>query len=295
MTSKEKEISALFYLMEDPDDEVFETVANRILRYGKDIIPQLEQLWESTIDESVRVRVENLIHRACFQEVQEGLAGWAKEKDGSLLDGAFWVARYRYPDLNTDLLRSEVEQIQKNVWLELNHYLSPLEQINVINRILYDYYKIKGEDIINKLPDLFYFNHLLESKHGNSFTLGILYLTICEALDIPVFAVSLPRQFILGYFDSIYHFSTPEVHPISFVQFYIDPSDGMVYTTKDIEVYLRKINASPSDDAYIKPLRAQQVIYKMLDELSQSYELQREDIKSEEIRQLQKILEPYMD
>ena len=39
-----REISALMNLIDDPDKEVFETVSNRIVSYGKIIIPNLEHL-----------------------------------------------------------------------------------------------------------------------------------------------------------------------------------------------------------------------------------------------------------
>jgi hypothetical protein len=47
----EKEIKALFTLIDDPDEEVFNTIQNRLLVYGSPIIPDLENLWENTLDE----------------------------------------------------------------------------------------------------------------------------------------------------------------------------------------------------------------------------------------------------
>ena len=46
-----REISALFHLMDDPDEEVFTTVSDRILTFGKNIIPNLEHLWETRSEE----------------------------------------------------------------------------------------------------------------------------------------------------------------------------------------------------------------------------------------------------
>lgn len=276
--------------MDDPDLEVFETVAGKLLDYGKEIVPHLEHLWESTTDKILQSRIENLIHRVLFQDLLLDFSKWVKDEKGSLLNGALWVARYRYPELDAEAVQAAIEQIQKNVWLELNHYLSPLEQVNVINSILYSYYKINGEENVNKSPDLFCLNHLLESKSGNSFTTGILYLTICEALDIPVFAIDLPRQFILGYFDSLYHFQTPNTNPVQTIQFFVDPVNGMIYTQNDVKLYLKKILATPND-SYMKPLSPKQIIAKMLFELANTYSIHQEDDKAEEIRQLLKILE----
>ena len=39
-----KELSALFTLIDDPDEEVFGAVSEKIIDYGKNIIPSLEHL-----------------------------------------------------------------------------------------------------------------------------------------------------------------------------------------------------------------------------------------------------------
>ena len=53
-----REISALFYLIDDPDDDVFSTVSERIVSFGRHIIPNLENLWENTPDGDVQERIE---------------------------------------------------------------------------------------------------------------------------------------------------------------------------------------------------------------------------------------------
>ncbi|MEI9933362.1 MAG: hypothetical protein WDM71_00550 [Ferruginibacter sp.] len=40
-----KEITALFHLIDDPDQEVYNTISDKIISFGKGIIPNLENLW----------------------------------------------------------------------------------------------------------------------------------------------------------------------------------------------------------------------------------------------------------
>lgn len=284
-----KEISALLHLVDDPDSEVFETVASRLLRYGKDIIPNLEQLWENTEDETVQYRIEILIHRALFKDLQQEFLQWVQEPGSTLMDGAIILAKYRYPDLDKRTVYHLFEQIKRNVWLELNYYLSPLEQINVINSILYSYYKLQGQEIINRDPNLFFINHTLESKQGNAFSIGVLYLAVCESLDIPIFAVNIPRQFVLGFFDNLYHFLSPDSAPVQTIPFYIDPINGLVYVQNDVNVYLKKIKA-PADERYFLPMNAKEIMGRMLEELALTYEYAKEEDKAAEIKQLGDIL-----
>ncbi len=285
------EIKALLQLVDDPDNEVFNTVADRLLHYGKEIIPNLEQLWETTENEEVQYRIENLIHRALFAQLQDELVAWAKDTAASLFKGALIVAKYRYPDLNIASMMKQLDQIRRNIWLELNNYLTPLEQINVFNSILYSYYKLQGHEISDRDPNLFFINHTLESKQGNAFTIGVIYLALCELLDIPIFAVGLPRQFVIAYFDTLYHFYTPKTDPVQTIQFYIDPVNGMVYTQNDVEVYLKKINAG-REERYFQPLNNKQIIARMLEEMAQTYDYIQDKEKAKEMQQLIALLDP---
>ena len=284
-----KEITALLRLIDDPDGEVFDTVAEKLLHYGREIIPNLEQLWEVTADEDVQERIEFLIHRVHFQNLQAEFLEWSKAKQPELLRGAILVAKYQFPDLNIPSILAQFDQIRRNIWLELNNYLTPLEQVNVLNSILYNYYKLQGHELTEREPKYFFINQVLESKQGNAYSLGVLYLALCELLDIPIFAVELPRQFVFAYIDTLHNFFSQEDEGIQQVQFYIDPLNGMVYTQKDVDVYLRKINASDRDQ-YFAPILAKRVIYKMLEELALCYRYKREDEKADEIQQLMNIL-----
>ena len=284
-----KEITALLRLIDDPDDEVYDTVASTLLNYGKDIIPKLEQLWETTPDESVQERIEMLIHRVHFNDLQHDFMEWARSPQPELLRGAILIARYQFPDLNVRAILTQFDQIKRNIWLELNSYLSALEQVNVFNSILYNYYKLQGHELTDRDPKYFFINQVLESKQGNAYSIGILYIALCEMLDIPIFAVDVPRQFIFAYIDTLHSFMTPDSEGIRQIQFYIDPTNGMVYTQQDVDTYLRKINAHEKE-RYFTPLLTKRIIYKMMEELALCYRYRREDTKADEIQQLMQLL-----
>lgn len=283
-----KEITALLRLIDDPDDEVYDTVASKLLNYGKDIIPNLEQLWEVTQDEGVQERIELLIHRVHFQDLQDDFLEWSRAKEPELLRGAILVARFQFPDLNVPAILAQFDQMRRNIWLELNNYLTPLEQVNVFNSILYNYYKLNGHELTEREPKYFFINQVLESKQGNAYAIGVLYLALAQMLDVPIFAVDLPRQFIFAYIDTLHSFVAP-AKGIQQIQFYVDPISGMVYTQKDVDTYLRKINAYGREE-YAEPLSAKRVIFKMMEELSLCYRYRREEQKADEIQQLMRLL-----
>ena len=136
-----KEISALLHLIDDPDDEVYNTVSEKIISLGKEIIPNLEHLWETTADEYTQERIEMLIHGLHFRELQEDVNAWANDKEHDLFTGALLVSRYQYPDLNIDKLRQYINDMYFDAWLELREDMHPHDQIRVLNQVFFDKYK----------------------------------------------------------------------------------------------------------------------------------------------------------
>ncbi|MCF8449434.1 MAG: transglutaminase-like domain-containing protein [Taibaiella sp.] len=290
----DKEINVLLQLIDDPDVEVYDTVAARLIGFGKEIIPRLESIWGATPDQVVQERLEILIHRVYFNDLQQELMEWNRSKHPELLRGAILIAKYRFPDLNVPALLTQFDRIRKNIWLELNNYLTPLEQVNVLNSILYNYYKLQGHELTERNPAHFFINQVLDSKQGNSYSIGIIYLAVCEMLDIPVFAVDVPRQFIFAYIDTLHSFFSHDPDGVQQIQFYIDPISGMAYTQNDLEVYLRKINATDRGSNF-KPLSTRRIIYQMLEELSLCYRYKQDDAQADDLQQLMKIIDIGID
>ncbi len=44
-----RELEALMNLLEDPDTQVFDTVSNRLIELGEDVVNPLERRWELTL------------------------------------------------------------------------------------------------------------------------------------------------------------------------------------------------------------------------------------------------------
>ena len=284
-----REIEALLMLADDPDDYIFNTVADKLINYGREIIPKLEDVWERTEDTLLQERMELLIHRVYFNDLQGEFKAWNESDKHDILTGAILIAKYHYPDLNVPATLQQFDQIRRNIWLELNNYLTPLEQVNVINSIIYNFYKLEGHELTERNAQYFFINSVLESKKGNAFSLGVLYLALCDVLDVPVFAVDIPRQFILAYFDTLYSFFSVNPSGIEQIQFYVDPIGGMAYTQNDIDSYLKKINATDGYKYFVR-LSNRAVIQKMLEELRQCYRYQNQEGKANEIGQLITIL-----
>jgi regulator of sirC expression with transglutaminase-like and TPR domain len=285
-----REINALLHLIDDPDEEVFGAVSNRIIDFGKGIIPNLENLWENTIAEDVQVRIELLIHRLHYRDLTEEIGQWSKNIHHDLLTGALLVARFQYPEMATTQVYQDIEKLRRNIWLELNTYLTPLEQVNVLTSILYNYFNIKGTEVAYQQPEEFLINKQLESKRGNAIANGILYLVLSELLDIPVRAINIPKQFVLSYFKTDYDFSRHTENFMYKSEFFIDPISGQVFTHKDVETYFKRINVPPVT-SYFKPLNNKRIIQLLLEEFSKCFSEEKDQYKKTELLALANLLE----
>ena len=288
--SEPQEIYALFTLIDDPDEEVFSTVENRLISYGTGIIPNLENLWEQTISENVQERIELIIHKLHYKDLTNEFINW-KNGDAELLFGALLVSKYQYPEMAAATPLQEIEKMRRNVWIELNSYLTPLEQVKVMESILYNYYKLKGGEIAYTRPNEFLIHKLLEGKKGNAITTGILYLVLCEMLDIPVKVINIPQQFILAYFSPQLtgKWNTDGAHFDDQIKFYIDPSSGAAYSHQDIDTYLNRINVAPAA-SYFKPMSNKKIIRLLLEEFSKSFDDLEHGYKKDELMSLIKII-----
>jgi regulator of sirC expression with transglutaminase-like and TPR domain len=285
-----QEIKALFNLIDDPDEEIFSSVSNRIVSYGRGIIPNLENLWENTLGEDIQERIELLIHKLHFTDLTEDFLRWKNSSYQDLLTASLLVAKFQYPDMPTANVLQEVEKLRRNVWLELNNYLTPLEQINVLTSILYNYYGLKGTEVGYQNPDEFLINKLVETKRGNAITNGVLYLLLSELLDIPIKAINIPRQFVLAYIKPDFMQADLGNETLEFkADFFIDPISGQVFTHKDVENYFRRVSVPPVA-SYFKPVSHIRVIQTMLEEFSKCFDNEKDSYKQKELLSLATLL-----
>jgi regulator of sirC expression with transglutaminase-like and TPR domain len=287
---QDKEISALFSLIDDPDEEVYGAVSNRIADFGRSLIPNLEHLWETTPNEQVQQRIESLIHRLQLQDLQNDLLAWKTSAHPDLLAGALLCTRFQYPDLTIAPVLSELEKLRRNVWLELNNYLTPLEQINVLTSILFNYYGLKGKSKDYSRPEEFLLQTVLSSKKGNAFGNGLIYLLLCEGLDIPIRAIRIPGQFVLAYFKPVVQPEGQRMKAVEKIEYFIEPASGQVFTRKEVDGYFKKMDIEPTP-AYFSPLNNIDTIALLLTELANCFDNEAERHKKDELLALAKLLE----
>ncbi len=239
----EKEFKALITLLDDNDNEVYSHVSDKLFSLGVEGIPLLESAWETSENQVIQTRLEDLINKIQFSNVKDRLIKWIDKGGEDLLEGALLVSKFQYPDLDEFKVTQKVESISKNVWIELNPALSPLEEAHVINHVFFQLHGFFGHQTAQLDADLGYLNNLLDSKKGNSLSLSILYLILAQKNDLPIYGVNLPYHFIMAY--SRKHLTDEELaanDQEKSVMFYINPlNKGIAFSRSEITHYLEQM------------------------------------------------------
>ena len=282
----DKKIKALLQLLDDPSNEVFNHVSQSILKHGEDIIPELEKAWETSLNEVLQERIENLIQEIQFSSTQKQLIEWKENNSTDLLYGAYLIAKHQYPDLKYNSILNSFNKIKQDAWLEISTNLTALEKVRVLNNVFYKIHEFSGNSTNFFAPQNSYLNHVFETKKGNPLSLGIIYISLAQQLDIPIYGVSMPRNFILAYLDE-FSVNNPDNEEILF---YINPyNKGVVLGKREIDYFLKQ-QKMESKESYYKPCTNIEIIKNLILNLIYSYEKLGYPEKVEAMKQLYNII-----
>lgn len=283
-SDKHKELKALASLLDEPDPRVYEQIRNKIHAYGIEAIPVLESAWEASFDPFLQERVIKIIHMIQLDDLYAEISSWAQLGSDDLMKGFMLAARSQYPDLDKEKIIKNVGQLVQDVWLELNDNLTALEKIKVVNHILFDVHKFRGNKSNMKNPENLYMNVLLETKKGSPLSMGILYIVITRSLKLPVYGVDLPNHFVLAFMDK--GRDEAEVSSGDHALFYINPFNrGTLFTHNEIEAYIKQMKL-PHNDLYFSPCNNLTIIKRVFGELIVLYEGLGNTTKAEELKKL---------
>ncbi len=287
---KIRKMEALVSLVDEPDPSVFADISQSIEGFGDDIIPILENAWETHYQPHIQKRIEDLIHIIQYRKVCVDLENWIEKGATDLLEGCLIVARYQYPNLKEHEIEFELARIRKDIWIELNENLTALEQIRVFNYVFYEMHGFKGNTENYHAPDNSFLNKVLENRSGNPLTLSIIYMLVAQSLDLPVKGINLPEHFVLAYTGASIDPDTYEYRGNQ-VLFYINVfSHGTVFSQKDIEQFLKQLNQEPKP-AFFNPCSNTDIVMRMIYNIINAYQKSNENGKLEEVRNLARLFE----
>jgi regulator of sirC expression with transglutaminase-like and TPR domain len=258
-----KNLTALLSLLKDPDPATFETIADSLTLD----IPTLENLWRQADDEIALSRLDLLIHQARFKKLEKALDEWQKNRGLDIVEGACLLASYQFPDLSFKEVEDEIAKLAKDVWMELNGEMTPLETVDVINRVLFEKHGFQADEIVESVTSLnhIFINDVLRSKKGSRTGLGLIYLGVANRLAIPIFPSMLPFGLILAWEND------NEIDQS--IDFYIDPFEkGKILDKQHFINYMVQQNLPLMPELFY-PCSIESSIILVINDLMMRYEI----------------------
>lgn len=269
----EGEFKALIRLLDDEDEEVTSHVWSKLMSLGTSGVERLEAEWMQANDPEMQRKLEEVINRIHHKAVAADLLDWRKEGGRDLLRGWFLVSKFQFPDLDYQKYRNEVNRLVNKTWLELNNQMDPFQKIKVINHILFKMEGYGPHTARPNFPHNSHLNYLIDHQQGNAVSLSLLYLNICQQLDMPVSGVILPGYFILIYKDDRQ-------------EFYIDVlNGGHVFNRSKLEGYLKQVNV-PEKHSYFTATSSIYIVLNLIRTIMNDYAANDKPDKVAELEEL---------
>jgi regulator of sirC expression with transglutaminase-like and TPR domain len=285
-------LQALIALMDDPDEQVYAHVRDRVLEIGPAAIQELQTSWEeSDFGLLFQSRIENLIHEIQFEQCKTELTSWYASSTKDLLKGALIVAKYQYPFLEEKSVVDFIERMRRDCWLEINPNMTAFEAVRIINKVIFEQYGFVGNSKNYNSSSNSYINTVIEARKGNPLSLSLIYSIIAQKLELPIYGVNLPNHFILAYMDNngtnLFMSNGNEYG----VLFYINTfSKGSIFQKEDIQQFLQSIQVA-QDASHFQPCSNSDIIRRMLTNLIAAFQQVGSQEKVNELCELRSLLD----
>lgn len=292
------EIHSLIYLLDDQDEEVIKNVQQRIISFGKEVIPFLQ---DSILHDQNALRIERLgyvINQIEEFDLVRELKEWKQLHHNDLLKGMAIIDRLGNPNSNYHEINQRIEAIKLDAWLELNDELTSFEKIKVLNHILFQTHELSGTNENYHAPKNSFLSNVLKQKHGNPISLSIIYMIVAQRLSIPVYGINMPQHFMLGYQDHlglqiIQRFNDPseiDDEVLEGIMFYIDSfNEGKIHSESSLRQFLQQIQIDPKPE-YFKICSHLEIIQRVIRNLIFAYTKKEDHQKLEVLKMMMSTL-----
>ncbi len=285
----DNKIKSLIHLLEDEDEQVYQLIYAQILEMGSELMPYLLDAEDRSINPMLSDRLKEIYNELNLRDAIADFQDWKEHNSKNLFQGLIILAKYQYPRLEMRKVSEIVNKIRQDLWLEVNDNLTALEKVRIINHLFFDVYNFRGDTKDYYAPENSFINDVLMRKKGNPLNLSAIYSIIAQSVNIPIYGVSMPRNYMLVYVEKLYSQPLNKIQS-SDILFFINPFNrGEIHSLNDIKNYLRRIKVEPKEDFYL-PCSNIVTIRRSLNNLINIYTKQGETKKAEGFRSLLGVL-----
>ena len=110
--------------------------------------------------------------------------------------------------------------------------------------------------------------------------LGLIYAELARRLDLPIYGVNLPRNFVLCYYDQDFQEDS------NGIMFYINPSDkGGVLGLKELKLFLKQLQIEERS-FYFTPCSNINIMERLIINLGYAYDRSGQSERAAQLKEL---------
>jgi len=255
----DREIFALYSLLDDPQPAVRDAVRDRVVELGDEAVSPLRMLARTHNQHSDRV--EELVDEIRMTHTLRRLADLRFNSffNADLEEGAFIIARYGYPDMNVEGYRRRLSDMAADIRILAGSRSTPIDRFMRLRSYLFNELGFVGNQHDYYNPDNSYFNKVIDFRRGIPITLSVLMMLVGNRLDLQLNGIGMPMHFLVQYDDGSR-------------MFFVDPFNaGMIITSEQCRALLSTngIELSPS---MLQPVEIKEILERMWRNLLLSYQ-----------------------
>ena len=273
----ETQIRALVRLLADEDHRVAQTIAGKLVEVGERAVPVLR---EAEIEQpAMAERIRQVLADIHGQQIEAEFHTLSASDDASLdlETGAFLIARFAFPVLDTQPYRRTLDAMATEVSQRLGRKVSGEETVKTINRYLFVEQGFSGNTTQYYDVENSYLNKVLERRTGIPISLSAVYLLIAKRLELPVFGVGMPGHFLVKYDTGRY-------------RIFVDSfNGGALLTQRDCARFLEQAGYG-LDERYLQKTSPRTMLIRMIKNLVAIYNKMDETGKSRQLTRFIEIL-----
>lgn len=260
-----KQLAVLERLLDDPSPIVREALITEIKAAGDDGLLWLEDLTKkkdlATHAKSLlsHLRTSELAARHFIEHIKGGIQ--------DLEEACLLFERVIHPTLADNAYEEELDHLAERTRELITEPLTVQDKCRLLCRVIFGEEGYRGAQESFSKPDSSLLSTVIKSHRGIPISLCLIYLLVAQRLSLPIQPVGLPGRFMVGIFKNN--------NPI-----FIDCYEGGTFRTRS-EIQLMLLNNHlPADDAFLKPISAEQTIARCCRNLVSQFEANGDDKNS---------------
>jgi len=247
----QREIEAIISLLVNSDTNTEQLVKDKLKEMGPTSISVLKQTIKSK-NSDIQEKVLPVFLDLERFELEKQFTKYLSETTAiDLEEGAFLLAKSRYPEAQIEQYRSFLDQSAEKIKESIPHNGQPTAIIQQFNQHLFSELGFQGNNSNYHDPENSYLNRVIDQKKGIPISLSSLYLFLARRIDLPIVGIGMPLHFLIAYGEGTN-------------QLLIDPFHrGMILEPQDCIQFLNK-SGIPFQPSFLEPVSDREILSRML-------------------------------